>query len=653
MTSVAQGEPAWTTYHRDAERSGDDPDATEPIAPVLAWHTPSLGAPIWGQPLVLGSHVYVATVGDEIYELNASTGAIEWQQSAGTPVPAEELPCGDIKPTVGIVSTPVIDTSTDAIYAVADTWDASTKEAEHMLEGFNLQTGERVLSTPVDPPGVDPETLLQRSALNLDKGDIVFGFGGNDFSCSEELAPIVAAPALGGAARFWQSHSVLPTTAGGMWATSGAAVAGSGNIYAATANPLPSADEPITEYDYSDSVIQLSLGDFVSAPAVEPLTQSGWFEPPDWEYLSNNDRDLGSAGSELLPGGILFQAGKEGTGFLIDEATMSSGAAAVFSHEVCAGQGSFGGDSYAESTIYIPCTNGVQALAYDESARTFTPLWQGPAGAFGSPILSGGLVWVVATGGFIGGGETLYGLDPATGAPTYTETLPSPVADHFASPSAAGGRLFVATGCSVTAYQISQSPYGGSGSSGKTPTTAECSPYTSQSEEGPDTTAHEESTVAAPGKGGTDTASGASTSGSASSSTADSPAPTTHSSMAPPSPPSLPPLLLHTRLLHATSSGHVQLTLRCPSPSSPCRGTVTLRWEFAVTGGRGRHRARHVIFTTLARASFGPTHGDFTVRLHLDRSAGTDLRRHHNRLTLQVVITSPGGKTRRVAAVLR
>ena len=105
------------------------------------------------------------------------------------------------------------------------------------------------------------------------------------------------------------------------------------------------------------------------------------------------------------------------------------------------GRGSFGGDAFANGVLYIPCKNGVQALAYDEQARTFTPLWQGPSDAFGPPIVSAGLVWTVATGGFSGGGTTLYGLEPSTGIPRYTETLPSPVDDHFASPSAAGGRL--------------------------------------------------------------------------------------------------------------------------------------------------------------------------------------------------------------------
>jgi outer membrane protein assembly factor BamB len=596
FTGMAYSEPAWTTYHRDAERSGDDPDATQPIAPTLAWQTENLGAPIWGQPLVLGSHLYVATVGDEIYELNATTGAVEWQQSAGTPVPSGELPCGDIAPTVGIVSTPLIDTTTDAIYAVADTWNAGTKEAEHLLEGFNLQTGALVLSTPVDPPRADAKTLLQRSALNLDEGDIVFGFGGNFGSCSEELAPVVAVSAGGRPARFWQTHgAVSPTTAGGLWATGGAAVDGSGNIYVATANPLPPEGEPITgtNYDYSDSVVKLALGDFVEHPKEEPLTQLGWFEPPDWEFLSNSDLDLGSAGPEPLPGGLLFQAGKHGGGYLIDEATMGSGAAAVYNGEVCGGGGgSFGGDSYADGTIYIPCTNGVQALAYDEPARTFTPLWQGPEDAFGSPIVSGGSVWVMATGGFSGGGTTLYGLDPSTGVPRYTETLPSPVADHFASPSAAGGRLFVATGSSVTAYQIAQLPAG-----------ATVSP----------------STKAPASKTGAKAS-------------------------------NVPTLL--QRNLRAGPKGRVRVALRCPAAAGKCKGTVTLIAEIATIVHRGKRRVRRVVAIRLARARFGPHKGQFTVTIQLGRSAEGHLRRHHDRLTVQVVIASAGGKARRVTAVL-
>jgi outer membrane protein assembly factor BamB len=442
LTLAAYGEPAWTTYHRDAARSGNDPDAGQPIAPSLAWHSQELGAPIYGQPLVLGSRVYVATVGDRLYALEANSGKVIWEKSAGVPVPSVELPCGNITPTVGIVGTPVIDPATNAIYAVADTWDAIKKEAHHVLKGYSLSGGQEVLSTPVDPPGSDPKAQLQRTALNLDGSDVIFGMGGNDGDCSDYRGMIAAAPESGGSPLYWRYEPAAPAISGGaVWGTSGPAVDGEGHVYATTGNPNGGAET----YDYSDSVLQLN-------PSLE-LT--GYFKPPTWLPDSNSDRDLGSAGAELLPGGLLLQAGKNGIGYLIDETKMGSGVEAVYSHQVCAGNGSFGGDAYASGVIYIPCTNGVQALAYNQAARTFTALWQGPTDAVGPPILSGGLVWSLATGGFSGGGTKLYGLDPSTGVARYTEALPSPIADHFSSPSAAGGRLFVASGSSVTAFTLS------------------------------------------------------------------------------------------------------------------------------------------------------------------------------------------------------
>jgi len=453
LTKSAYGEPAWTTYHRDAARSGDDPDATSPITPTFSWQSRDLGAPIWGQPLILGSRAYVATVGDEIYALDTSTGKVIWEKSAGTPVPSGEVTCGDIDPTVGIVGTPVIDVSTNTLYAVADVWNASKKEAHHVLQGYDLTSGEQVLSTSVDPPGADPKTLLERPALNLDQGKVVFGFGGNAGDCGQYQGAVVAAPETGGPPSFWQYAPAPPAYGGGaVWGPSGPAVDGEGHIYVTTGNPNFPKGQEVGTYDYSDSVVELSSS----------MSLIGNFEPESWLTDSNNDRDLGSSGPELLPGGLLFQAGKNEMGYLIDEATMGSGARVVYSQKVCKGkvedkgEGSFGGDAYADGTIYVPCTDGVRALTYDQAARTFAPLWHGPSDATGPPIVSGGLVWVISGKFLEGGGTKLYGLDPTTGVPRYTETLPSPVVDHFASPSAAGGRVFVATGSSVTAYQIAQ-----------------------------------------------------------------------------------------------------------------------------------------------------------------------------------------------------
>lgn len=631
--------PAWTTYHHDAARSGYDPEALEPVPPTEAWQSPDLGAPLWNQPLVLGAHVYVATVGDEIYALDSSTGEIEWRKSVGTPVPSTELPCGDVFPTVGIVGTPVIDPTSKVIYAVADTWNAETKEAHHLLKGLSLADGAEVLSTPVDPPGADPKAILQRTALNLDAGMVLFGFGGNNGDCGEYKGAVVAVPEDGDPARFWQYQPAAPSSAGGaVWATSGPTVDGEGHVYATTGNPNPSEPtvHPATVYDYSDSVVELDLAqDFVALPGVEPSSPLGWFEPPNWEEESNNDLDLSSAGAELLPGGVLFQAGKDGVGYLIDESTMSTGAPAVDHHEVCGGHGSFGGDAYADGTLYIPCTTGIQALAYNQGERTFLPLWRGPADAFGPPIVSNGLVWSLATGGFNGGGTKLYGLDPASGETRYSETLPSPIVDHFASPSAAAGRLFLASGSSVTAYRIARlSPDEGS-------TCAKAPCPGGLSEEGE-----------TPGAESTSPSGSHSSSSPSSGSSSSSPAPTTTLPRAfRPASGSNPlgrtPALLHSSL-RTTTHGRLLLTLRCPALADPCRGTVILRAKILVQG----HRHRRLVLIPLTRRRFGSAKGDFTVALHLNASARAHLLRHHGRLALQVTIVSPGGGTRRIPASL-
>ena len=633
-TPLAQAEPSWTTYHRDAQRSGDDPDATQPIEPVLAWQTGDLGAPIWSQPLVLGDRVYVATVGDVAYALEASTGRILWEKSLGTPVPATDLPCGDVTPSVGVVGTPVIDSAKQTIYMVADTLNPKG-EIKHLLKGLSLSNGEEVVSRDVDPPGADPKALLQRTALNLDEGNVVFGYGGNDGDCSDYQGTVVAAPEDGSQPRFWQYQPAAPSSSGGaVWAPAGPSVDGTGNVYATTGNPDPPAGQKAEIFDYSDSVVKLDLThDFVQSPATEPASPLGWFEPPNWEEESNNDLDLSSAAAELLPGGLLFQAGKDGVGYLIDASTMETGAEKVYSHAVCQEHdgfsGSFGGDSFAAGVLYIPCENGVQALAYSEADKTFTPMWQGPSDAVGPPIVSAGLVWTIATGKFSGGGTTLYGLNPITGIPRYTETLPSPVIDHFASPSAAGGRLFVATGCSVTAYQVSQlplsPPVGGDSAV----------PCPAAGSEGPG----EPPVEAPPAKETSDNLG----KGLASEQSLVDPLVLTK-------PPATHPVrLVHTNL-RAGRSGHVRLALQCTT--TPCGGVIDLEMHLTLPAARP-HKAKRMVSVQLARARFGPATGTFIVTLRLNRRAITRLHRHHDHMAVQLAIFAQSYPARRVSAVLR
>jgi outer membrane protein assembly factor BamB len=609
----ARSEPMWTTYHRDAGRSGDDTEPGEAVTPTFDWQSPPLEGKTWGQPLVLGERVYVATAGDYIYALDAASGKVVWSKQAGTPVPAAELPCGDIEPTVGMIGTPVIDAAAGAIYVVADTWDETHKEAHHVLEGYRLSDGSPLLSTPVDPPGADPKTLLQRTALTLDEGDVVFGMGGNDGDCGEYLGTVVAAPESGGEPRFWQYHPKSPAYSGGaVWGPSGPVVY-EGDIFVADGNPnTRKAGELVSEFDYSDSLLRLDPAtDLVTEPAKEPAAPLGWFEPPKWSYDSNNDLDLGSAGPELLPGGVLFQAGKNGEGFLL-EAGMTGASTALYKEQVCGGAMSFGGDAFANGIIYVACQNGVQALSYNQPAHTFASLWQdAPPDASGPPIVAAGTVWVVK-----GGGTKLYGLDPATGQPRYTETLPSGVSDHFASPSAAGGRLFVATGASVSAYRIAQ------------PEPPEAGPPAPETPGPP-----------APG--------------------AKSPASTPPTSASPasaPPPEATSPANANAWLvrwrLHVGARGRLALPLRCPAAAS-CAGTIKLQAEIPRPGGgSGKHRSVQMVPVTLARVRYGPSTGSFKLVVWLGRAARAHLRLHHDRLELQVRIATSGGAVRRTTALL-
>src|SRR5215471_1892128 len=94
----------WTTYHRDAARTGVAP--AQPTAGPLsiAWRRHLDGA-VYGQPLVIGGLVIAATEGDTVYGLDRATGTARWHVHLGTPVPLSALPCGNIDP-LGITGTP-------------------------------------------------------------------------------------------------------------------------------------------------------------------------------------------------------------------------------------------------------------------------------------------------------------------------------------------------------------------------------------------------------------------------------------------------------------------------------------------------------------------------------------------------------------------
>jgi outer membrane protein assembly factor BamB len=436
-TARAAG-PAWTTYDHDVQRSAIDPDSTSPLPPTPAWTSAPLDGPVYGQPLVLGSRVYVATENDTLYALDATTGTVVWSHHVGTPVPAGDLPCGDISPTVGITGTPVIDPAGGRIYAVADTLQGAT--VRHELVALQTSTGAAVAGFPIaiDPPGSDPKALLQRTALALDDGRVFAGFGGNNGDCSDYHGWVMGAGESGsGTPSAFEVDSGAAEHGGAIWGSGdGPPVDAAGRLLYSTGNGFGS-----TSADLQESVVALDPAN---------LALDDHWTASNWQMLDDDDLDLGSSEPLPLPGALLFEIGKDGVGRLLSEGSLGS-VGQVFSAQACDGGGAFGASLYDAGIIYVPCAGGLEALKLTTgSSPSFTavPGWSAPSGASGPPIFAGGLVW--STGWR--GSNLLYGVDPATGAVRYTRSLDT--FEHFATPSAAGGRLFVAAGSTIAALTI-------------------------------------------------------------------------------------------------------------------------------------------------------------------------------------------------------
>ena len=139
---------------------------------------------------------------------------------------------------------------------------------------------------------------------------MIFGFGGNDGDCSSYVGAVVAAPENGGTPLYWQVPVSPPSKSGGaVWATGGPAVGPKATSMRRPATPSRRKAEP-GPYDYSDSVVQLEL------LAVSRSAASS--RPTGWKRAKTTSTCPPPA-PELLPGGLLFQAGKDGKGYLIDE----------------------------------------------------------------------------------------------------------------------------------------------------------------------------------------------------------------------------------------------------------------------------------------------------------------------------------------------
>jgi outer membrane protein assembly factor BamB len=423
-------------YHDDPAGSGVAIGVGVVDTAARAWTSPTLDGQLYGEPLVTGGRVYVATENDTVYALSAATGAIAWSAHLGTPVPAARLPCSNITPTVGITGTPVIDPARHEIFVVAD--EMKNGKPAHLLTGLNTVSGQVELSEDVDPPGQGPASILQRTGLTLDQGSVYFGFGGNAEDCGTYRGRLVSVPESGGKPRFFTVDALPGESQGAIWMGGAApAVDSHGDLWVSTGNGSVSSHQHA--YDYSDAVLELSPS----------LRLRQYFTPANWRVDNSDDLDM-TTEPVLLPDGQVILAGKSQVVYMLDGKHLGGIGTQQAKLEPVCSTNIDGGSAHVGMIVYLPCLSGIVAVKATKSPPALHLLWNSGIGR-GPPIVAGGLVWTIGQNG------RLYGLDPATGKVRQQATIGTP-ANHFPTPGIGAGLMLAPSAKKVIAFRTSTGP---------------------------------------------------------------------------------------------------------------------------------------------------------------------------------------------------
>ena len=323
FAASAHADPSVLTYHNALDRAGRYvvPGLTYERARGLrldaSFHAAFQGK-VYAQPLLWrrpGSsegELIVATEANEVFALDAQSGAQIWKRALGRPVLASALPCGNISP-LGVTGAPVIDEQRGTLYL-----DAAVMRADrprHEIFALSLADGSIEPGWPVDVAAAlggsfDPSVQNQCGALALFKGKVFVPFGGHFGDCGDYHGFVV-----GASIDEPGKVTSLSTRArgGGIWGQGG--VSGDGqSLFAVTGNTFGA-----TEWSDGEAVLRLS------PDLARPIESRDFFAPLDWRDLDRRDLDLG--GTAAIPIDVvgahgarklIFAIGKSGEAYLLD-----------------------------------------------------------------------------------------------------------------------------------------------------------------------------------------------------------------------------------------------------------------------------------------------------------------------------------------------
>ena len=284
--------------------------------------------PLYLQALPIPNHgtpnvVIVCTANNTVYAFDAdnpTAGIPYWSTNLGAPDTTPSTSTSpNSEPSLGIISTPVIVRSSNAMYVTA-----ATRESGHRvyrLHALDITTGQEKPNSPIVISGqvkgtasdaengtltFNPDFHLQRASLAIAGHSVFVATAG-----SRDITPFHGW-VFGYDLTTLAETAVVNLTAngmeGGVWQSMRAPVVDpSGNLYMETGNG---------DYDgsanFGNSIVRLSARG-------KGYSVYDWFTPSNWQWLRDNDLDLSSAGPLLVPGThSLIAAGKTGTIYVLN-----------------------------------------------------------------------------------------------------------------------------------------------------------------------------------------------------------------------------------------------------------------------------------------------------------------------------------------------
>jgi PQQ enzyme repeat len=348
---------------------------------------------VYAQPLYIeggpnGAMVIAVTESNNVYALNAATGAVIWQRNLG-PAVTSGLPCGNINP-LGISGTPVVDLASRSLFLDAMI-DGNPKK--HFVYSLNVDTGATKPGWPVDlnatasfnGTAFTSNVQNERGALAVVNGIVYVPFSGHAGDCGTYHGWVVGI-AINNPSNVtaWATSAV----GGGIWGHSGVASDGT-SMFVITGNTFNTQGN----WMGGEAVIRLQAG---------PVFSDFW-APSNWFSLDQSDTDLGGVSATLVdvpgatPSQLVLALGKDGKAYLLNRNSLGGVSAPVASATLPSPVKGQSAATYhtGQGTYFVFHTENGAVAAYRVTATsppTIVPAWNVSQTGLAS-------VWITSTDG--------------------------------------------------------------------------------------------------------------------------------------------------------------------------------------------------------------------------------------------------------------